>query len=176
MPESMHIQLERWIQIAILQRYIAADQLKFFLDTSPTGTLSEDELQNKLDRLIEKTCQRFRLIPPGKEDIKSGKPYQSWEQEMLVLFCCVNYDKMMCAVCPLSLGMDEMIKNRGAAPCILLSETKIYIFEPAGCPILASEYWDENYLIQQIAQQKNHEVAANFLGISKIFHPRPFVR
>lgn len=172
MQSILYDQLDRWLQITILQKYLNADEFRFPLRGKDNYRISPEKARKDLDQLIRRTCKRFKLLQPGEKLKSEEKTYENWHREMLTVFCCINYGRMLCSVCPLSLGMEEMIKRKGAAPCSLLEDTKLFSFEPTGCIIITSGYWDEISLIQHITLTSGIHRAALFLEVKTAFSRR----
>lgn len=175
MPPRVQNQLDRWLKIVILQKYCSVDKLHFPVGDVPDSDIDVRRAARNLDDLISRTCRRFDLLPPDSDSPGQAnkKAFEEWHQEMLAIFCCVNYSNMLCSFCPLSLGLDEMIQREGAAPCSLLKDTKIFSFEPNGCIILTSGYWNERFLVQHIASLHDPHLASDFLGIKYAFNFQP---
>ncbi len=169
MQSILYDQLDRWLQIAILQKYLNADELRFPLGGKDNYRISPEKARKDLDLLICKTCKRFKLLQPGEKLEAEEKTYEDWHREMLAVFCCINYGRILCSICPLSLGLEEMIKREGTAPCNLLEDTKLFSFEPTGCIIITSGYWDEISLIQHITLTFGIQRTALFLEVKTAF-------
>lgn len=171
MPTETHDQLNIWLEIAILQRYVTVNEFRFPIGGSRDILIRPDQAKKDLKKLIEKACKMYDLqLPEENTQPQIKKDFTAWHREMLILFCCVNFPKMLCSFCPFSLGMDEMIAREGAAPCGLLGETKLFYFEPHGCIILTSGYWDERFLYQHIVINHNAGKASDFISIKTTFY------
>ena len=171
MPTQTHNQLPRWMKIFILQKYVTIDEFRFPIGDSADTIMSSSQAQKALQRLISQTCKDYNLLPPEEDQPDPPrKTYNSWHHEMMVLFCCVNYSKMLCFLCPFSLGTEEMIKREGAAPCSLLGETKLFSLDPIGCIVLTTDYWDEKFLFQHIMMHHGADKAADFISIKTAFY------
>jgi len=93
---------------------------------------------------------------------KARPPYREWHNNMLIIFCHEMLPRMLCCLCPCGLGVEKMIEYKGAAPCLLFKETKIFIFEPHGCPILELEMWPVSMLAQQMNLQLGPQAVGEF--------------
>jgi len=172
MQPILYDQLDRWLEIMILQKYTSTDELSFPFDSPDNFLISRERAKRKLRELIGMTCKRFKLSTNKANSKTDTKPFDDWHREMLTVFCCINYARTLCSLCPFSLGMEEMIIRQGAAPCVLLDEVKLFSFEPQGCIILTSGYWSEKFLVQKIVLSCGPGKATDFLGIKTCFCAR----
>ena len=170
MPHQIQKQLDVWLEIMILQKYAAIDKHHYPASKENASLINADEAKQRLQGLIRRTCRSFDLCPPEDQADETKKRFNDWHQEMLVLFCTRSYARMLCSLCPMSLGLEDMITREGAAPCILLQDARLFSFEPFGCVILSTNYWQEGFLIEHIFRQHGIQAVSDFIDIKTSFN------
>jgi len=130
-----------------------------------------NEILELTGKLLSEISEKFGVIRnsnhPSSQQTETLPPlpegeiyYWDWYKKMKKNFYTEEYSKIICSVCPLSNGLDEMVSRGGAVPCGAIRGSINRLQAPHLCGMLFD--WSREELYYEIEKKGGKRVLSKF--------------